>query len=511
MKNIFTVLFCAVAFQSYSQAPGYPFPHHATYTLGTIKPDNYSQNTLDKQVKTFYDKWRLRYVLPGCTSGEYYIWYNDNGGNGNNICVSEGQGYGMVITALMAGYDPNAKIYFDGLYYWFKSHPSSVNPMLMNWRQKNPGCVSNGDDSATDGDMDIAYGLLLADKQWGSNGAINYLQEATNIINAIKQSEVYAIVHSTQLGDWSHTDNFYKDGTRPSDFMCDHFRAYQHATNDATWNNVMDECYDLISDMQTNYSAATGLIPDFIQDTDGNPVPAQPNYLEGPYDGNYDYNACRVPWRLATDYAVNGDARAKTACDKINSWIRTKTGNNVSKIRSGYYLNGNNLPGNNYQDLSFIAPFAVSAMTDATNQTWLNNLWNNIKGVNINRDGYYGNTIKMQAMIVLSGNWWSPQNVLKSSTVETSTNESINQNDFTIYPNPSSNNCTVSFKLKEASDVEVNVFNNIGQIVYSKKLILLGEGFHSSSIDVSNFEEGMYHVIMQAGVIRRIGTMMVVK
>jgi hypothetical protein len=49
-------------------------------------------------------------------------------------------------------------------------------------------------------------------------------------------------------------------------------------------------------------------------------------------------------------------------------------------------------------------------MTNADNQTWLNNLWENIKGVtNLNRDGYYGNTIKMMSMIIMDGNWWAPK------------------------------------------------------------------------------------------------------
>ena len=31
-------------------------------------------------------------------------------------------------------------------------------------------------ESQTDGDLDIALSLLMADKQWGSGGAVNYLQ-----------------------------------------------------------------------------------------------------------------------------------------------------------------------------------------------------------------------------------------------------------------------------------------------------------------------------------------------
>ena len=46
-------------------------------------------------------------------------------------------------------------------------------------------------DSATDGDLDIAYSLLLAHKQWGSNGTVNYLKEAQDMITkGIKASNV---------------------------------------------------------------------------------------------------------------------------------------------------------------------------------------------------------------------------------------------------------------------------------------------------------------------------------
>lgn len=416
MKYFACCLMTFVSAYCFAQSPQYPFPHHTVYTASAIKPANYSQAQLDQQVKDFYNNWKAKYLKQGCVSSQYYIWYNDNGDNGNAITVSEAIGYGMVIEALMAGYDANAKTYFDGLYNWYHLHPSSVNSTLMDWQQKQAGCASIGNDAATDGDIDAAFALLLADKQWGSSGSINYLQAALNIINAIKASEVYATSHALQLGDWAHTDSKYKSGTRPSDFMYDHLRSFQQATGDNTWNNVLNECYSLINIMQQNFSPATGLIPDFIQKTDATPSPAPPNYLEGKTDDDYNYNSCRVPWHLGCDFVLNNDSRAKTACDKINSWLRTTANNNSHKIRSGYKLNGSNLAGNNYEDLSFIAPFAVSAMVSSNNQAWLNDLWTNIIGVNINRDGYYGNTIKMICMIIISGNMWTPESILEKKS-----------------------------------------------------------------------------------------------
>lgn len=67
------------------------------------------------------------------------------------------------------------------MYRYFRAHPSEINPDLMAWQQADTGTEIidiNGVDSATDGDMDIAYALLLADSQWGSSGEINYLSQA---------------------------------------------------------------------------------------------------------------------------------------------------------------------------------------------------------------------------------------------------------------------------------------------------------------------------------------------
>jgi endo-1,4-beta-D-glucanase Y len=47
--------------------------------------------------------------------------------------VSEAHGYGMILAVLMAGYDDKAKEYFDGMYWYYKAHPSEITPYLMAW------------------------------------------------------------------------------------------------------------------------------------------------------------------------------------------------------------------------------------------------------------------------------------------------------------------------------------------------------------------------------------------
>lgn len=387
-----------------ASAQNFPFPQHVTYTAGTIKP-SLPQTVLDQTNRLFYDAWKAKYLVNGCDTNHYYIKYQNSGA----ITVSEAHGYGMMIFALMAGYDTYAQKYFDGMYRFFTNHQSSITPYLMGW-QEDPGCVfaNGGDDSATDGDMDIGYALILADRQWGSSGSINYLAEARKVIAALMKGDINTNAWSEKLGDWSDiSDPNYYYGTRPSDFMMDHFRAYQIFSGNTNWSRVIDKCYSIIDTIQTNNSQATGLVPDFVVHVNTTPTPAPPKYLEDTTDKDYGYNSCRVPWRMATDYLVSGDPRAKTALDRINAWVQSKTSGNPANIKAGYNItNGTALVS--YSDNAFTAPFTVGAMVNATNQVWLNKLWTNIVTFPINSGAYYDNTIKLIDLIVLSGNWWTP-------------------------------------------------------------------------------------------------------
>lgn len=382
-----------------------PFPQHSKYTKGTIKPDHKTQAQLDADVIFVYERWKKNYLTEDIgKKGQYYIKYQSTGA----VTCSEAHGYGMVTIAYMAGADAKAKHYFDGMFHFFKAHPSKGNPRLMNWQQavKDGKVVSIGGSSATDGDMDIAYALLLADKQWGSNGEINYKAEAISIINALKESIVHAKYKTLKMGDWAGVEGARStDGTRPSDFMLQHLKSYQKATNDAIWGIVTKNSYHVVNHIFNGFSAQTGLLPDFAEYKDGNFIPAIGKLLEAPTDGCYSYNAARTPWRLATDYLTTGDTSAKTQLTMLNSWVRRETSNDPGHIRSGYQLNGQMMAGRDYQDLTYQSPFMVSAMIDSKNQQWLNKLWDNAVK---NNKSYFGDSITMLCMITASGNWWLP-------------------------------------------------------------------------------------------------------
>ncbi|MER8012583.1 glycosyl hydrolase family 8, partial [Streptomyces sp. NPDC094149] len=385
-----------------STGPGVPFgSHQFPYSAGTLKPTG-SQSTLDQAVIDKYNQWKSAFVKSNCGNGWYQIYSPD----ADHPYVAEGQGYGMVVTALMAGADPSAKTIFDGLVKFMLAHPSVHNPDLLAAEQDTSCQSVNGSDSATDGDLDVAYGLLLADKQWGSGGTYDYRDLAIKHINAIKASEVNPNTHLMLLGDWSDPSESHYYMSRSSDWMIDHFRAFRKVTGDTAWDTIRTAHQNLITSQQTNYAPNTGLLADFIVNTNTTPKPASGTVLESPNDGDYGWNACRDPWRIGTDAVTSGNSASLTSSRKINSWIRSKTGGNPANIVTGYRLDGSAF--DSAHDMAFTAPFAITAMTDSNSQAWLDALWNKMVSTAVSSTTYYGSSVQLQSMIVVSGNYWVP-------------------------------------------------------------------------------------------------------
>lgn len=380
-----------------------PFPFHATYTSGVVKPNHVTQPQMDNTVRQYYAAWKTNYLRD--LGGEYWVKYD-----ATNTTVSEAHGYGMVLTAYMAD-----RAIFNSMLRYFKAHPSRLTPHLMAWKQtlKNGAMVNvEGADSATDGDLDVAYGLLLADAQWGSAGIIDYKAEALLVLHGILDHELNRTSKTLKLGDWATG----ADGnlTRPSDFMTGHLLAFARAdtANAALWRAIHAKIAAVVNFQFANGSESTGLMPDFMIKSGANFVPVTGKVLESRHDGDYSYNACRTPWRLAMSHIVEGNSSMLAPLRRQTAWIRAKTSGDPSRIKAGYFVR-NGVNGQafvNFSDLPFTAPFAVVAMLGGpAGQAWLNSLWDSITGGDfaITTD-YYGDSIRLQVMLTVSGNWWRP-------------------------------------------------------------------------------------------------------
>ncbi len=387
-----------------AEPPRRPFPQHMRYAPGTIKPGGFSQAQQDADVIKAYQDWKAAYLV--LAGDQYRIAFGKKNPNKART-VSEGQGYGMVITALMAGSEAQAQTIFDGLWKFARAHPSSGDARLMAWQV--PTAKGDKPDSAFDGDADIAYALLLADRQWGGTGTIPYKEEAMRLIEAIKASTIGPNSKLPLLGDWVKGSTSYNEWqTRSSDFVYGNFRAFGRATGDATWAQVVTATQSVVTSLQASASPATGLLPDFIVAQSKAPFvpkPAPPKFLEDTKDGAFNYNACRDPWRIATDALLNNDAVSLAQARKMSAWIAKATGGDPGKLRAGYKLDGRPLSGSDYFTTAFAAPFGVAAMTDATQQAWLDKLYARLRTA---REDYFEDSINLLCLLVMTGNFWDP-------------------------------------------------------------------------------------------------------
>ena len=371
--------------------------------------------TVSEETISFYEQWKNKYLIenPYTDEKQYYVQYSeesyDEAQEEVAVTVSEAHGYGMLIAVNMAEYDNTAKEIFDGMYNYYKSHLSSIGPNLMAWQQNDTGTAivnASGADSATDGDMDIAYSLLAADKLWGSSGSINYRDAAINIINDIMIYEVNKTDWILQLGDWTYDlsegDKYYS-ATRSSDFIVQYLPVFAEVTDDDRWMKVYDSTYSIINSFVSEYS--TGLLPDFIvkDKTTEKFVPASENYLESENDGNYYYNSCRTPWRIGMDYLYGKGDNALSFAKTINSFIVGSANGNPENIKAGYKPDGTAVE--DYNDLCFTAPFLISASC-AGDKQWHDSIRSDI--LNYGEDVYYGDTIKLLCLIADDGAWIVP-------------------------------------------------------------------------------------------------------
>jgi endo-1,4-beta-D-glucanase Y len=400
---------CRVSASGASQPFG---AHEAPYFESARLPSHVYRSERDALVRNTYDRWKARYLVDAsalatspCDPSFVYAKVSDTP---NLLTNSGSHGQAMLIVAIMAGYDPDGRRLFDGMVRFFLAHPSLEEPHLMA-RQQRADCADKYTSSASDGDLDIAYALLLADKQWGSGGDIDYGTRARQVIAAIRRRDVDPTGSYMLLGSGVAVTEEHRDGTRTSDFMPGHFTSFAEASGDDSWRTLSDRAYGMVDDLQQTYASTTGLLPAFAKGmSKGAPRPVDGRFFGDEFDGAYSENACRAPLRIALDYLTSGNGKARTAVGRMNEWMTMSTAGDPLKIRAGYRLDGT--PLSESTSMAFVAPLGVAAMV-GTSHDWLNALWDALSDETREDKLYLGDTLQLLSLIAMSGNWWTPEAV----------------------------------------------------------------------------------------------------
>jgi len=207
--------------------------------------------------------------------------------------------------------------------------------------------------SATDGDLDIAYALILADEHWGSKGDLKYDRLAKQLLSDIKAKEINPTTKLPRVGDWA-TAAKTADLVRPSDLMTAYFRKFASYTRDGSWSKVVSNSQKTLKNLSDQH--ATGLMADFVT-VNGTQLQlgsVKAKQVASKYDDQYGFNACRIPWRVAYDYQLNHSQVSKSIVKKMCQFFT-----NEKKITAVYTLNGKAVES--YANMAFTAPIAYAA------------------------------------------------------------------------------------------------------------------------------------------------------
>jgi len=305
----------------------------------------------------------------------------------------------MNIVPLMAGYDAGAQTEFNGLWQLVKDHEDQYG--MMQWQLDGKTCkyYSNGTpDGATDGDLDIGYGLILADRQWGGH----YGAAAKAWLADVYAHDVAPDGHLKCEDDGPPTD------MRPSDMMLDHLRAFADFDPAHDWDKVVHRTETLIRTFTRSYSPATGLLPDFlIRANTRHPKPAPANYQENQPDDFVGYNSIRVPWHLGTDALLYGpDVAADSLHTAVleSACLKSFSGGNPGQVDPHLKLD---CTPYGHDDAEEAGDSAGPAAMAAGDQVWTDAIWRQL-GANPFGEGYYGETVKMLVYLVMAGDYWCP-------------------------------------------------------------------------------------------------------
>jgi MYXO-CTERM domain-containing protein len=368
----------SVAVAPAARAQSRPFPTAAKYAQGFI-PKAATTAVAQKS----YTSWKAAYLKTDCGSGNYRV------DNGNASTFSEGQGYGMVLTAYYGD-----KAAFDGL--WAFAQKNYNGKKLMGWHVTCSGFTTDdgGDGSAADGDTDIAFGLVVAAAQWGGT----YVDQAKKYLATLKSIVFTTCSPSGRVvvtaGSWQGNEACTTSGggSNTSYWMPAYYRVFQTLTGDTFWGKAAN---DVVTLYGLAANANTGLMANEV-DQNGAPVPGQ----------TYDYNSCRIPWRAALDYLWYGTAGAKQTATKLSTWVSSV---GITKIVDGYKPDGT--PTGQYTGLNaFAGGFAVGGMADT--QAIADSFGSYFVGIADDNGGYYGATLRALYLLTMSGNQWNPAEAL---------------------------------------------------------------------------------------------------
>ncbi len=346
----------------------------------------------DATARAAYETFKTVTLTSDGANGFLRIWKPDSGSVIGST-VSEGMGYGL----LLAVYHDDQEV-FDQLWRYTAQYLNIHD--LMDW-EVDPGGTVIGTGAASDGDEDMAFALVMADRRWGGRGSLDedYLTLARMLIDAMWVWEV----DKTRGHLWLPGDSWgNRDVTNLSYFAPAYFRVFGEVSGNVDgWNTVIQSNYDVLERTlnDTLGNAENGLVPAWSNSL-GETVEA---YSGAPT--HFQNDSTRTPFRIGQDWCWFGEPRAQAYLDKIAAFY---AGVGVANITDGYDLDGTphpERPERAEQAASFVGPAGVAFMSDPAYQSELDAAWTLVATEQLtNGTIYYQKSWTALSLLMMSGN-----------------------------------------------------------------------------------------------------------
>lgn len=318
--------------------------------------------------------------------------------------VSEGIGYGMLITAFQ-GNEPD----FIRLWNYSRAFRKYNNLSLTPWITYSFHFNEIDNSSATDADLDIATSLII---MYMNTGNAAYLNDALVIAGAIWDKEVNKSNYYLYAGD----THMWTGGT-PIVYNLSYFspvalRLFAKFDTAHPWNFVLDAMYTYMTTIQ---NLGTGVFPDWSTDNSSvNP----PNDAAGNEKSGFTYytfnkESVRIPWRIAWDYYWFQDTRAGAILKKLNDFIVAKSGGDPSSnaLATNYSWNlslGADVSKNTSVPSQWYAAWCATGL--GTNSAWLDKCTTGLNAIVPTNNGssYFSDILLLMYSQLLNGMYVKP-------------------------------------------------------------------------------------------------------
>ena len=280
--------------------------------------------------------------------------------------VSEGMGYAMRFAI-----DLDDQATFEMLWNYVKGHLNDQG--LMPWKINKENQVEDVN-TATDGDIDIAYSLVRASQRWNILG-----KEAHDMVKSIMSFDVEEGTFVLKPGNvWGGSNEL-----NPSYFDPGIFKVFAEFTNNEDWLKASEACYRIWQAIRNLPQNSTGFVPEWCT------AEAQPIKDRDSDDFEMRYNGVRIAWRLSDDFA---DRRAQDHLTEINAFFESL--GEPNQIVDGYKLDGT--PVGEWNNSPFISLATIASLI-SKNTVYRKSLLDAL--INKRDSRYYNDALRLFGLI----------------------------------------------------------------------------------------------------------------